>query len=231
MLATCLDFGYPTFILEKSDMVLRDMDIIKKINKKSGAAVAFSIITSSEDKDIEKFEPGAPPIRNRFKAMKQFAENGVLTGTLFMPCLPYIYDTQENLEDVVRLTAENGFVLFGSLTLSDNQRDWYYSVLKRHHPDLIGKYDALSSGQYAPDREYHSKLAKQVAELCNKHGISDRMPRIVKYARFPENRRKSNQLCIVSFPSYSAHIAMRTGKGHYLIVIFSSEQKACGIPA
>jgi DNA repair photolyase len=196
MLTACLDFGFPAFVLEKSDLVLRDKDIIEKINRKSGAAVAFSIITTKEDEQIKTIEPGAPSIQRRLNAMRELADAGILTGTLFMPCLPFIYDSDQNIEGVVQQTAEHGgsFVLFGGLTLSDKQRNWYFAFLEKHYPDLVDRHKELYNGQYSPDWDYHAGLAKKVRQLCSKHGISDRMPRLVKYSPFPENLRLAEHL-------------------------------------
>ncbi|MGQ9718750.1 MAG: radical SAM protein [Nitrososphaerales archaeon] len=101
MLEVVLDLGFPVFINEKSPLVLRDLDLIKKINNKAYANIGFSIMTTKDDRMRMIFEPKAPTVRSRFDAMASFAKEGLSTGTVFMPILPYIYDDDENLEAVM----------------------------------------------------------------------------------------------------------------------------------
>jgi hypothetical protein len=182
MLKICCELKFPVFILEKSDLVLRDLDILQCM-KSNGVPVitGFSIITMQDDDTRRLFEPGAPSVEQRFSAMSKIAEAGILTGTAMMPVLPYIYDYKENLEDVVARTKECGgkFVLVGSLTMSSPQREWYYAKLKQYDPNLLERYDTLyhEGTAYAPDIDYTSGLGRLVEKLCEKHGVQDRIPR------------------------------------------------------
>lgn len=95
MLKVCLDLEFPVFINEKSPMLLRDLDILKKINKKAYLNIGWSIITTKDDQTRASFEPKAPAVTARFKAMRELAKNKVLTGTVFMPILLFIYDDEK----------------------------------------------------------------------------------------------------------------------------------------
>ena len=196
MLQVCLDLEFPVSFLEKSPLVLRDIDLIEEINRRSWAAVTFSIITTKDDKTRSMFELGAPPVSSRFKAIKQFSEKGILAGVAFMPILPFIYDDDENLEEVVKATAENGgkFVLAGGLTLASPQREVYYRVLGKHFPELTTKYQKLYSGGYGPECGYWGAIGKKVGKLCQKYGILDRMPRYNPEGSLAVNRRVSESL-------------------------------------
>ncbi|PVX24595.1 MAG: radical SAM protein [Candidatus Bathyarchaeum sp.] len=196
MLQVILDLDFPVSLLEKSPLILRDLDLIEEINKQSGASVTFSIITTKDDETKELFEPGAPSMASRFRALKQFSDRGILAGVAFMPILPFIYDDDENLEAVVKATAENGgkFVLSGGLTLASAQREWYYRVLEKHFPELIPKYQALYGDNYGPECKYAGELGKKVSRLCQKFGIKDRMPRYVPDGPLAVNRRISERL-------------------------------------
>jgi DNA repair photolyase len=196
MLQVCLDHEFPVSLLEKSPLVLRDIDLIEKINKKCWAAVTFSIITTKDDKIRELFEPGAPPTSSRFKAIKEFSDKGILTGVAFMPILPFIYDDDDNLEAVVKATAEHGgkFVLAGGLTLASTQREWYYRVLAKRFPELIPKYQTLYGDNYGPECNYAGEIGKKVSRLCWKYGIKDRMPRYIPEGRLAVNKQISERL-------------------------------------
>ena len=103
MLEVCFELGFPVFVNEKSSMILRDLDVLKKINKKSYLNVGWSIITTKDDETRKIFEPKAPLVKARFEAMKKLAENKILTGTVFMPILPFIYDDERNIEAVIKI--------------------------------------------------------------------------------------------------------------------------------
>ncbi len=112
MLQVCLDLGFPVLVLEKSTLVLRDIDLLEKINQKAWACVCFSIITTKDDEVLRLFEPRAPPVSSRFKALKRFSDRGIMTGVAFMPILPFIYDDDaiwRRLSGPPRRTEANSF--------------------------------------------------------------------------------------------------------------------------
>lgn len=123
MLEICLELGFPVFVNEKSPMLLQDLNILNEISKNSYLNVGWSIITTKDDETRLLFEPKAPATSSRFEAMRKLAQNENLTGTVFMPILPFVYDSEENIEAVVKKTKESGgqYVLEEGLTL------WGYS--------------------------------------------------------------------------------------------------------
>ncbi len=182
MLQICLDREFPVFILEKSDLVLKDLNILRRmISRDITVITGFSIITTRDDKTRRLFEPGAPSVKNRFNAMRKFAKAGLYTGTALMPALPYIYDNEENLEAVIQETKNNGgqYVLVGSLTLASKQREWFFEALRRYDPKLLEKYELLyeNNTAYAPHPHYIANLGRRVERLCQEYGLSDRIPR------------------------------------------------------
>jgi hypothetical protein len=124
--------------------------------------------------------------------MEKFAEAGIVTGTCMMPVLPDLCDTDENLEAVVRWTAEHGgqFVMAGGLTLADQQRDYFLGVLDERFPGLAGRYRALyPAGRYGPARSDWRPVARRLRELCGQYGLADRLPRPV----IPGDKRALNK--------------------------------------
>ena len=183
MLEVCLELGFPVFVLERSPLVLRDLQLLREIQERSTALVAFSIISTPDSPyyaRVVEMEALAPSIEKRFAAMQQIARSGILTGTCMMPILPDLCDSDENLENVVRWTVDHGgkFVLAGGLTLADQQREYFFDVLADQFPDLLDRYQMLYPPQsYGPVRSDWQSLALRVKELCEKCGISDRIPR------------------------------------------------------
>jgi len=195
MLAVCHDLGFPVFVLERSPLVLRDIDLLKAIDERAQAVVAFSVLAAPGSPSYSRvcqIEQLAPPAEKRFAAMQEFAAAGILTGACFMPVLPGLCDDDANLENVVRWTAEHGgkFILVGGLTLSDQQRTYFFKVLEERFPDLIENYQRLyPPGSYASPSWNSRQVALRVKELCQQYGISDRMPRPV----IPGDKRTLNK--------------------------------------
>jgi DNA repair photolyase len=153
------------------------------IRVKENAPFVFSVISApgSPNHDLARaMERLAPPVEKRFAAMAQVARAGILTGTCMMPILPGICDVDANLGNVVRRTADAGglFVLTGGLTLADQQREYFFSVLAQTAPDLLPLYRRLYPPErYAPASGAWREIPRRVRELCGKAGIADRMPR------------------------------------------------------
>jgi DNA repair photolyase len=194
MLKVCLELGFPVFVLTRSPLVLRDLDIFQDINQHSRVVVAFSIITtpkSAEYLRISRLEGLAPSAKKRFEAMEQFAKAGILTGTVAMPLMPGLCDDEHNLKALADWTAGHGgkFVLGGGLTLADQQKEFFLHALQENCPELLTLYTRLyPMGSYAQAQPW-SKVGQQIREYCQKAGISDRIPRPI----IPGEKRSLNK--------------------------------------
>jgi DNA repair photolyase len=197
MLEVCLEQNFPVFILERSPLILRDLDLLTELNTNAVAATAFSIISTPNSvnyKRILQMEHLAPPPEKRFKAMEQLALAGIQTGACMMPLLPGLCDTVENLESIIKWTADHGgtFVIASGLTLSDQQRDYFFNILGERFPDMLPTYQKLypKGESYSAADSGWRRMALKIRELCEKHGIKDRMPRpIIAGDKFATNKR------------------------------------------
>jgi len=201
MLQVCCDLGFPVFVLERSPLVLRDLDLLQEINRKAPSVVAFSIIStpaSPHYQAVRRMENLAPPPEKRFAAMETLARAGILTGACFMPILPGLCDDDANLEAVIRWTAGHGgqFVLASSLTLADQQKSFFFDVLQEKFPEYIDLYQRLYPPEsYSPRQYSWNRIALRIRELCEKHGISDRVPRpVIPGDKHELNKRIVEQL-------------------------------------
>jgi DNA repair photolyase len=182
ILEVCLELGFPVFILTRSPLVLRDLDLIHAINQRSRAVVAFSIISTPESPEfyrISMMEGLSPTAEKRFRAMQEIAKMGILTGTVAMPLLPGLCDDDRSLQALVQWTAGHGgkFVLGGGLTLADQQKEFFIHVLRQNYPELLPLYTRLyPSGSYSADQPWR-KLGIRIHDLCQKVSIIDRIPR------------------------------------------------------
>lgn len=195
MLEVCHELGFPVFVLERNPRVLDDLDLLQAINEKAHTVVAFSIISTPESPGYERvcqMEHLAPKAEKRFAAMEKLAAAGIPTGTVAMPLLPDLCDDDATLESLVRWTAEHGgqFVLASGLTLSDQQKDYFFTVLGERFPDLFPTYQRLYPAKsYGQAGEGWKEIALSVRESCTKYDIPDRMPRPI----IPGDKRALNR--------------------------------------
>lgn len=164
---------FPVHILTKSDLVVRDVDILLEI-KKAYAAVSFTI-TTCDDKLGKKLEPGASFVSKRFKAMEILASHGIMTGVLMMPVLPLIEDTEENIAGIIKRAYNSGasYIIpaFG-VTLRDKQRKYYYNKLEQLFPGIKEKYEILYRNQYSCNIPNLKDIEKMFYEHCSKFKIA-----------------------------------------------------------
>jgi len=167
---------FPVHILTKSALVLRDIDLLKKIAEQY-AAVSFTI-TTTDNKLCKKLEPGAPVASERFAAMKELSDKGIYTGVLMMPILPFIEDTKENIEAIVRKASESGasYILpwFG-MSIRSGQREYFYTKLDELFPGLREKYEIRYGEQYQCAVPHAKELYQNFDELCSKYSITKKM--------------------------------------------------------
>ncbi len=170
-------FHFPVHIITKSDLVVRDLDLLEAIGR-TYAAVTFTV-TAADDGLSRILEPGAPASSRRLAAMNALSEAGVLTGVALMPVLPFIEDTEENVTRIVELAHANGakYILpaFG-MTLRDRQRAYYYDKLDRHFPGLRLRYEKSFGDRYSAPARETGKLHQLLAGLCQDRGMALRMP-------------------------------------------------------
>ncbi len=197
MLEVCRERNFPVFILERSPLILRDIELLQDIESRARAVVAFSIIHTKNSPNYEKInriERLAPPPEKRFEAMEKIASAGIMTGTSMMPLLPELCDDDANLEDIIRQTADSGgrFVLASGLTLSDQQRAYFFNYLAEREPQLLSAYEECypRGKSYGAVGDKWCRTALKIREFCEKHGISDRMPRpIIDGDKRAKNKR------------------------------------------
>jgi len=167
---------FPVHIITKSDLVLRDLDLLKEIAK-IYAAVSFTI-TTADDELATKLEPGAPSPSRRYQALKTLSDQGIYTGITLMPVLPFIEDNEENILAIVDRAREAGakyFIASFGMTMRDRQRAYYYEKLDRLFPGLREKYEKRFGDQYSCGAPNGGMLEKRFREACARYGIDTRM--------------------------------------------------------
>ncbi|KYC51797.1 MAG: hypothetical protein AMQ22_01155 [Candidatus Methanofastidiosum methylothiophilum] len=182
ILETCLDLELPVFLNEKSPLLLKDLDILKEINNRSYVNVGWSMVCGKDNDKFSIFEPNTPKPDSRFNAMRKLSDNDILTGTIFMPILPYISDTEENIEEVIKNTKINGgkYVLDGGLTLNGYCKTYFFKSLEKYDSYLLEKYEKLFSSEKLYS-QINIKIHKTVLKYCKKYNLQNYITRPINF--------------------------------------------------
>jgi DNA repair photolyase len=206
MLEVVRDLRFPLFIVERSPLLTRDLDLLVEINRQAWVGVVFSI--SNVDPVLKHaFEPRSPGVKRRLQAMEQLASAGILVGTSMMPVIPLVGDDEGHLEEVVRATKDHGgtFVLGGALTMDGVQARRTLEAARRLDPALEARWRELYGWEvggkpnYSPPRAYNARLGLLLRELCARFGLLDRMPRYVTPGPLAVNKRIAERLFLKTY--------------------------------
>lgn len=176
-LETIAQYNYPIHITTKSNLILRDIDILQEINK-IYASVAITII-AVDDILSKLIEPAAPTSTERFKALGILSALGICTSITMMPILPFIEDTEENIIGIVEKAHHYGvkyIVPWLGMSLRDRQRAYYYESLDKNFPGIREKYEKCFKDKYNCSTIKINKLSYVLRNVCDKYGISLKMP-------------------------------------------------------
>ena len=192
MLEIILKYRFPVHIVTKSPLVVRDLDILQQIDRQAvlledlkdkldrGVIISFSF-SSLNKKYINLFEPGAPSPAERFEALRHCSKKGFLTGANLIPLLPFLSDTEEEMEKMIAEAKNHGarFILAGALTLFGkgpaDSKTLYYKILNNHFPHLVKSCKNLFRIFPYPPKEYQNKLEETAKSLCEKYHLHYRI--------------------------------------------------------
>ena len=166
------DFG--ATVLTKSDLLLRDLDLLKQINEQQKTVVQMTLTTFDESL-CRIIEPHVCTTARRAEVLRILHENGIPTVVWLSPLLPWINDTEENLRGILQSCIEahvTGIVCFGiGLTQREGNREYFYRALDRHFPGLRRRYEQTYGEAYEIVSPNHKRLMRIFHETCSTHGI------------------------------------------------------------
>ena len=175
-------YNFGVSIDTKSDLILRDLDLLKEINSKNNVIIKFTITTPNDE--LSKIvEPNVCISSKRFEAIKELSDNGIFTGIMMNPVLPFITDNIEDIKLLVKKAYESGakFIqTYMGMTLRENQRDYYYEMLDKHFKGLREKYIKYYGERYNCAIPNYKELYKVFTNECDKYGILYNMKDIIK---------------------------------------------------
>lgn len=190
-------YGFGVTVQTKSASVMRDIDLFTKINDKSKAVLQMTLTTADESL-CRIIEPHVSVTKERFETLKAFHENGIPSVVWFSPFLPFINDTKENIDGLLKYCIDakvRGIICFGiGLTLRDGNREYFYSRLDKHFPNMKERYIYTYGNSYQLTSSNNNVLMNRISEVCRNHGIMFGVENVFSYLHKFES--KAEQLSL-----------------------------------
>ena len=186
-------YGFGAAVQTKSDLILRDLDLLEAINRRA-KCVAQLTLTTFDDGLCAILEPNVCNTRRRVEVLEALRERGVPTVVWLTPILPYINDTEDNVLAILRACAQTGvkgIVCFDmGLTLRQGDREYYYAALDRHFPGLKERYIREYGSRYEVPSPNRRALMALFRSFCEANGMLWRTEEVFDYL----NRLPSRQI-------------------------------------
>ena len=192
-------YGFGVALQTKSARVLRDLDVLKRINEKTKAVVQITLTTADEAL-CKIIEPNVSTTSERFEALKTLRDAGIPTVVWLCPILPYINDTQENIRAILDMCVEakvRGVLCFGmGVTMREGNREYFYRQLDRHFPNIKQRYIREFGNNYVVNSPKNNELMKLYHRTCSENGIMHSADEIFEYLHRFEEKNAPQQLSL-----------------------------------
>lgn len=188
LMRRCLEiidaYGFGVSVLTKSDLVLRDIDLLASINQSTKAVVQMTVTTFDEAL-CSVIEPNVASTARRFRALKELAHRGIPTVMWLSPVLPFINDSEENLRAILDCAFDagvKGIICFGfGVTMREGNREYFYSMLERHFPGMKERYIRTFGPMYECTSPDNARLMSVFHSECERHGIMHDIGQVFTY--------------------------------------------------
>lgn len=178
--------GFGVTVLTKSDMILRDIELLASINESAKAVVQMTLTTADEEL-CRIVEPNVCTTARRAEVLCEMKKRDIPTVVWLTPLLPFINDTEENVRALVRICAEagvRGIVTFGmGMTLRGGDREYFYAQLDRRFPGLKQRYVSAYGNAYELASPNASRLRTVFDGECERYGIESDPRRVFEFLR------------------------------------------------
>src|SRR5438105_12317294 len=180
------DFPMPTSIITKGPLVVRDIELLQRLDAKADLTVYFSVPCVDED-IVRKTDPGTAPPRQRLRALRMLRDAVIDAAVLCMPVLPGISDSEESLDAAARAASEAGATAFRHrpLKIDAEIQEYYYDFLATEFPAMVTMYAALYRGGAYPTKDYEREIEERVRRVRARYEFRPRPARPVR-PREPE---------------------------------------------
>ncbi|MBU5426724.1 radical SAM protein [Tissierella pigra] len=192
-------YGFGVAIQTKSNRILRDLDILKSINEKAKSVVQITL-TTFDEKLCSLIEPNVSTTKERVEVLNIMRDNNIPTIVWLCPILPFINDTEENINGILDYCEEakvKGIICFSmGLTLREGNREYFYNALDKRFPGLKQQYIKSFGNVYDIKSKNNDKLMDLFQERCKRSGIIYNINEIFTYLYTFENKDKSKQISL-----------------------------------
>ena len=192
-------FDFGVVIQTKSNLIMRDIDILESIHKKTKCVVAVTLTTYDEEL-CRKLEPNVCTTRERVQVLMEMKKRGIPTIVWLTPFLPFINDTEENLRGLMNYCIEAGvygIMNFGiGLTLREGNREYFYSQLDKLFPGMKERYIETYGDSYEVTSPNNDRLMKIFTNLCEEHNIVYDKEELHRYMREYKNKQIGTQISL-----------------------------------
>lgn len=176
------EFGFT--VITKSDLILRDIDLLQNIHRKARCVVQMTLTTYDEAL-CRKLEPNVATTARRFQVLKELQKAGIPTVVWMTPILPFLNDTKQNIQGLLEYCGEagvQGILTFGmGLTLRSGNREYYYQKLDEHFPGVKEQYMRKYGASYQLGLPNSYELDAMVADFCQKNHMNFGMNSVFEY--------------------------------------------------
>ena len=186
--------GFGVAVQTKSDLVLRDLDLLDRIQRTAKAVVQMTV-TTHDDALCRLIEPQVCPTSRRFAVLSECKRRGIPTVVWLSPILPFINDTAENIRGILDGCVRAGvhaILCFGmGVTLRSGDREYFYASLDRHFPGIKERYIRAFGDRYEVTSPRNAELMRLLADGCASHGIMLGVENVFAYLHeFPQKSRQ-----------------------------------------
>jgi len=185
---------FGTTVHTKSASVMRDIDILEKINRKSKAVLQMTLTTADENL-CKIIEPNVSSTAERVRTLNEFHNANIPTVVWLSPFLPFINDTQDNIDallDYCIKAGVKGIICFKiGVTLRNGDREYFYSQLDKYFPAMKERYIKTYGNAYDVASKNNDFLMKRIENVCRKEGIMFGIERVFSYLHEYENKYES----------------------------------------
>ncbi|NCB04222.1 MAG: radical SAM protein [Clostridia bacterium] len=193
-------YGFGAAVQTKSDLVLRDLDLLQSINAKTKCVVQMTLTTYDEAL-CRILEPNVCTTARRAEVLRILRDAGIPTVVWLCPVLPFLNDTEENVRGILSLCAEagvRGVLCFGmGVTLRQGDREDFYEKLDAHFPGMKEQYIRAFGTRYECGSPRQSELMRLFHSVCRAHGMLHTPEQIFAYLHAFEDKLAGEQLTML----------------------------------
>ena len=188
-------YGFGFTCITKSDLLLRDLDLLKKINSNTKAVVQMTLTTADDDL-CSILEPNVCNTSRRIEVLNILKDEGISTVVWLCPILPYINDTTENINSILDSCIDadvKGIICYGiGLTLREGNREYFYEKLDHHFPGLKDRYMKEFGNSYSIPSPNSEELMNLFFKRTSRNNILNNPREIFEYLNdFPQKSRQT----------------------------------------